>query len=168
VARDVLTQRLEDGGFSVFQARDGIDGFEKFRADLPDLVVTDIRMPNADGIELIRRIRNEAKSWVPIIVVTSHRAEEMADEIFQAGQGAATHFLNLRHDLERLVEIARDALGNGVGVQQIREQRRNLRFQEVRRALHQCNGVIAHMAVELGVDRKTVYYHLEKFGLFRS
>jgi CheY-like chemotaxis protein len=35
------------------------------------LVVTDLRMPRADGVALIRKIRREAKSWVPVVVITS-------------------------------------------------------------------------------------------------
>ena len=47
---------LESEHHTVVEAVDGIEGFEVFQEEQPDVVVTDIIMPNADGLEIIRRI----------------------------------------------------------------------------------------------------------------
>jgi DNA-binding NtrC family response regulator len=165
-AREVLGAELKSAGFSVREAEDGIEGWKSFSEHAPDLVVTDLRMPHLDGLGLIRRIRSDAHSWVPVIVITSHQGHEILNSVFEAGQGAATHFLHLRRDLHRLAEVARGVLE--VDVQQLRERRRNLRYHHLRRALQECDGVISQVAERMGTDRKTVYYHLKKFGLYKS
>jgi len=162
-SRNLLKSELRKCGFEVVEARDGEEAYEKFRREDPDLVVTDLRMPRAGGLDLIERIRNEAGSWVPLVVVTSHMGRDVMPELFQAGQGAATQFLHLG-DIEQIGDVAARALE--VNVRQLREQQRNRKYQQMRRLLRECDGVIAHVADRMGTDRNTVYYHLKKFGLF--
>ena len=162
-SRGLIREELGKAGFGIIEADDGLMGFDRFRERRPDLVVTDLQMPRAGGLELIRMIRDDAASWVPLVVVTSHTGREIMEALFQAGQGAATHFLHLG-DVERVGRVAREALD--INVRTLREQQRNLKFQQMRRLLRECDGVIAHVAERMGTDRNTVYYHLKKFGLF--
>ncbi|MGO9312810.1 MAG: response regulator [Syntrophobacteraceae bacterium] len=53
----VMTIALEDEGYTVISANDGESGIDLCTSDSPDLVVTDIRMPGIDGIEVLRRIK---------------------------------------------------------------------------------------------------------------
>ena len=62
---------LDELGYRVSRAESGNAAFELYRADPADLVVTDIRMPDGDGEELVRRLRHQAPA-LPIIVVTGH------------------------------------------------------------------------------------------------
>jgi two-component system, chemotaxis family, chemotaxis protein CheY len=55
--RDTLVVMLEDQGYDVISASDGETGAHAFDQARPDLVLTDIIMPNSDGVEAIRRIR---------------------------------------------------------------------------------------------------------------
>jgi two-component system chemotaxis response regulator CheY len=55
--RDTLVVLLEDQGYSVVAASDGASGVRAFELERPDLVLTDVIMPDSDGIEAIRRIR---------------------------------------------------------------------------------------------------------------
>jgi two-component system, chemotaxis family, chemotaxis protein CheY len=55
--RDTLVVMLEDQGYSVISASDGKTGADAFAEARPDLVLTDIIMPDSDGVEAIRRIR---------------------------------------------------------------------------------------------------------------
>jgi two-component system OmpR family response regulator len=71
---DVLSMSLEDAGFTVACAHDGLAGWRAFEGDPPDLVVLDLVMPELDGLELCRRIR--AGHRTPIIMLTS-RDEEL-------------------------------------------------------------------------------------------
>jgi two-component system KDP operon response regulator KdpE len=66
--RKTLEQHLVAQGFDVIAARDGIEGFDRFNASRPDLILTDLAMPRADGFSLIERIR--ATSSTPILVLS--------------------------------------------------------------------------------------------------
>src|SRR3569832_142447 len=72
--REVVRFTLQQGGYQVVEAKDGAEAWRAFEAGSFDLVVLDIIMPEADGLEVCRRIR--AKSRVPIIFVSS-RDEEL-------------------------------------------------------------------------------------------
>ena len=56
VVRASLAAYLEDSGFKVLQANNGLQGLEVFRQESPELMICDLRMPQVDGLELIRRI----------------------------------------------------------------------------------------------------------------
>src|ERR1043166_6901935 len=65
----VLRTGLKSRGYDVRAAADGLAGFEAFNDWHPDLVITDLAMPNVDGLELCKRLR--AVSQVPIIVLSA-------------------------------------------------------------------------------------------------
>ncbi len=67
--RKMLRMVLERSGYSVKEAADGREGLEQFRSDCPDLVITDILMPNMEGIETIRTLCSEAPD-LPIFAVS--------------------------------------------------------------------------------------------------
>ena len=66
--RKTLGQHLAANGFDVIDARDGVEGFDRFSASRPDVILTDLAMPRADGFDLIARIR--ATSSTPILVLS--------------------------------------------------------------------------------------------------
>ncbi len=70
MVRDVLRERFQRDGFSVVEAGDGRSGLQLLRSEAIDLVITDIVMPETDGIELLVAIR---ESWpkMPVIVVSA-------------------------------------------------------------------------------------------------
>src|SRR3984893_19176195 len=59
MVRQACAMMLEDNGFHVVTAVDGVDGLRKFRQINPDVVLTDIIMPEKEGIGLIREIRRQ-------------------------------------------------------------------------------------------------------------
>ena len=67
----VLKDLLELRSFEVLTAQEGRAGLEVFRNNRPDLVITDISMPELDGLQVLRRIR-EMDECVPVILVTGH------------------------------------------------------------------------------------------------
>ena len=70
--RKSLSRFLEKLGHTVVAAADGMEGLREFHSHEINLVITDIRMPEIDGLELLRRIKVIEKSPVDVIVVTGH------------------------------------------------------------------------------------------------
>jgi len=70
-ATKLVADHLDRQGYRVTTAGDGEEGYEKFLADPPDLVITDLRMPRCDGAEMIRRMQSHVPD-LPVIVVTGH------------------------------------------------------------------------------------------------
>lgn len=66
--RGSLTKELDRAGYSTASAADGAEGLAIFRAQAPDLVLTDLAMPRSDGFELIAAIRGTSR--VPILVLS--------------------------------------------------------------------------------------------------
>ncbi len=77
--RDMLSYALSEGGYSdIVEAVDGVDGLEKAKAAIFDLIITDVNMPNMDGLTLIGELRKLSQySSKPILVLTTERSDEM-------------------------------------------------------------------------------------------
>jgi len=69
--RDILKIALEDMEYIVFLAENGEKAFEIFKSQRPDIVITDIKMPVMDGIELLSRIKRE-NSATEVLMITGH------------------------------------------------------------------------------------------------
>jgi two-component system chemotaxis response regulator CheY len=106
-----LTTRvtLTNAGYEVTEAVDGMDGISKLKAGQFDLVITDLNMPNMDGLTMIRELRQiPAHMGVPVIFLTT---ESDGDLRAQAKAAGATGWLTKPFDPESLVKIARKVLG---------------------------------------------------------
>ena len=87
--RTQMKRILESAGYEVTAAVDGQDGFNKLRAGSFDAVVSDVQMPNLDGLELTSKIRQfEAYIDLPVILVTTLASEEDKRHGTQAGANA--------------------------------------------------------------------------------
>jgi DNA-binding response OmpR family regulator len=67
--RRMMSRVLSDARHLVIEASDGLDGVRKFRSEAPNVIVTDIVMPEQEGIQTIREIRAEGSS-VAIIAIS--------------------------------------------------------------------------------------------------
>ncbi len=79
----VLKTTLSSQGYGVRTASDGDEALQMLKEWTPDLVITDLRMPNLGGLELCRQIR--AKSRIPIIVLSVKGEERIKVEALDAG-----------------------------------------------------------------------------------
>jgi DNA-binding response OmpR family regulator len=71
VGRELVRITLEREGYRVVTAEDGALGFEMALAERPDLIITDVSMPTADGIQLVRSVRAAPEvAATPILVTT--------------------------------------------------------------------------------------------------
>ena len=69
--RNLLRVSLEGAGFEYHSACDGVEGVEQFSEVEPDVVITDINMPNMDGLGLLQAVRqNKATQRMGVILVT--------------------------------------------------------------------------------------------------
>ena len=79
----VLKTTLSARGYGIRIASDGNEALQEMKSWTPDLIITDLRMPNMDGLELCRRVR--AQSRVPIIVLSVKGEEAVKVEALDAG-----------------------------------------------------------------------------------
>ena len=71
VERELIKMALERQGYAVDTACDGIDGYELAVRSRPDLIISDIQMPAADGVHLVRRVRDDTEiASTPIVIMT--------------------------------------------------------------------------------------------------
>ena len=101
----VLRTGLKSRGYDVRAAADGLAGFEVFNDWHPDLVITDLAMPNVDGLELCRRLR--AVSTVPIIVLSAKGEEKTKVEALDLG---ADDFVTKPFGIDELLARVRASL----------------------------------------------------------
>jgi len=88
-SRDILAKLLRMSGYDVMSANDGEAGLAEALKQEPDLIITDIHMPNMNGIEFVKRVRNDrALDKTPVLVVTAFGAN-VAREAIDAGADAA-------------------------------------------------------------------------------
>jgi CheY-like chemotaxis protein len=73
VERELMRLALEREGYRVTTAEDGLRGFELALAERPDLIITDVYMPAADGVHLMRRVRSTPElASTPVLVTTGY------------------------------------------------------------------------------------------------
>ena len=71
IASELMQLALTREGYAVTTAGDGITGYDLAKEQRPDLIITDVYMPAADGIHLVRRVRDDSEiAETPIIVTT--------------------------------------------------------------------------------------------------
>ena len=84
--RQALETTLRQAGYDVVEAVDGRDALDKWTDGPVDMLVTDLNMPNLDGIALIKEIRQKpGNRFMPIIMLTSESQPEMKEEGKKAG-----------------------------------------------------------------------------------
>ncbi|MFY9555343.1 MAG: response regulator [Blastocatellia bacterium] len=88
--REMMSKLLELEAFSVVTADDGQKGLAAAASELPDLIITDINMPNMNGIEMIKRLRDKDPEGgrVPIMAITAF-GNGVAKEAIAAGADRA-------------------------------------------------------------------------------
>ncbi len=84
--RTLLTVALENAGFRVTTAVDGVEGVAKFQETDADLVITDVNMPNKDGFGVIEDIRQGSiNKAVPVLVLTTESGAALKERARAAG-----------------------------------------------------------------------------------
>ena len=88
--REMMAKLLELESFAVITAEDGQVGLDMARSERPDLIITDINMPNLNGIEMIKLLREQPDfGKVPIMAITAY-GDGVAAEAIKAGANKAS------------------------------------------------------------------------------
>lgn len=102
--RSMVSYTLRNAGYAVEEAEDGARAMDTLRQSAFDLVITDLNMPNMDGIALVRAMRGGGPNrMTPILILTT---EADAEKKASGRAAGATGWLVKPFSPERLVEIA--------------------------------------------------------------
>jgi len=100
-----LEKRLTNKGFVVTGVTSGRDALGLAETEIFDVAVVDLRMPEVDGLEVLRRLR-ELQPFLKAIVLTGHGS---IDTAMESGTHDAFSYLEKPHDFNRLVLLLREA-----------------------------------------------------------
>jgi len=111
IDREHAARRLmEIDSLDVLQATNGEEALERVASNDPDIVLTDLRMPRMDGIELVEHMRDE-HPLIPVILMTSHGSEAIAVQALAAGAASYVPKSDMKNSLRdtvcRVIEVAR-------------------------------------------------------------
>ncbi|MBI3529286.1 MAG: response regulator [Betaproteobacteria bacterium] len=107
--RQMVSHTLRGAGYEVIEAEDGVDGLDKAKRELVQLVLTDQNMPRMDGLTLVQSLRALPDyKTAPILVLTTESGDEMKAKGRAAG---ATGWMVKPFDPQRLVDVVRKVLG---------------------------------------------------------
>lgn len=112
--RWVLERTLQQAGFNVQTFERAEEVLRQLESDHPDAIISDIRMPGLDGLELMEKI-HEVHPNLPVIVITAHSD---LDSAVSAYQGGAFEYLPKPFDVDEAVELARKAIEHSADLKQ--------------------------------------------------
>ena len=107
--RQMVSFTLREAGYEVVEASDGMDALSKLNLSDVNMVITDLNMPNLDGIGLIKGIRaNQKYRFIPIIMLTTESQDSKKAEGKAAG---ATGWIVKPFKPEQLLAVTKKVLG---------------------------------------------------------
>lgn len=102
--REMLTELLQKGGLKVVAATNGLEAKEQIQTKVPDLVITDLIMPEMNGYELCRWIKNEPMTQGIPVLMCSTKSEEF-DRYWGMKQGADAYITKPFHPVEMMKTV---------------------------------------------------------------
>lgn len=103
--RVIILETLKFEGYDVAAFKDGADALEALSKIRPDIVLSDLQMPNMDGIRLLYEIRRDSEmAWLPFILISGMPADYFSDVAFSLG---ASYCLTKPWRAKELVEKIR-------------------------------------------------------------
>lgn len=106
--REAVQAYLSQSGFTVEVATNGQEGLEKLQQDIPDLVITDIMMPEVDGYQLLKQMRDDPRlKSIPVVFLT---ARGMTSDRIQGYQARCDAYISKPFDPDELVAVVENLL----------------------------------------------------------
>ncbi len=128
--RENIADILRDEGFEVFEAPNGKQGFEVFIQSKPDLIISDIMMPELDGyglLKLVRESKNVRNNTVPFIFLS---ALGQKDDIIKGVNLSANDYLIKPIDFDLMIAKVKEKTVNSNKLQEVHERNvKNLKSQ---------------------------------------
>ena len=119
VERRILAGLLrKETHWRIEEAVDGRDAFEQITRRPPDVVITDLQMPEMNGLELVRAVRRDAP-LVPVVLVTGQGSEEIAVQALEAGAASYVPKSELNRQLMETLESVLAAAGERRSLSQL-------------------------------------------------
>ena len=139
--RESLANYLEDFGYTVLQAGDGLQGLELLAAHHPDLILVDLRMPRMDGLQVLAKVQEVAPE-IPIMVVSG--AGDIRDVVEALRRGAWDYLVKPIQDMNILLHSVQNCLERARLQSQNREYQQSL--EESLDKLHRTQKEMIHSA----------------------
>jgi DNA-binding NtrC family response regulator len=162
-SRAQIRRELQERGFEAMEASDGDEGWRLFQERRPSAVITDMRMPGSDGMDLLEKVRGQGKT--PVFCITAYPEWEASAAAIKRG---ASDYYQWPRDLDRMLEDLEASL-RPPSLSEARSRSREQQDVERQRRLEELirteGGNVTHIADKLGVDRKTVYAWCRRFGI---
>lgn len=111
---------VQEQGSSPLYAQNGREALELIKSERPDVVLTDLNMPEMDGLELVKQVRKKYPS-VPVILMTAFGSEEIAVKALRAGASSYVPKRNLRRDLGEALRVVLVSVAGARQRDQVRE-----------------------------------------------
>jgi two-component system chemotaxis response regulator CheY len=105
--RQRVAGALEQAGFAVAMARDGIEGLEQIEKQKPSMVILDVNMPRLNGLDMLERIDVKARN-LPVLLLTT---EVQPSLIARAKKAGAKGWMVKPVNVEQLLETVRRTIG---------------------------------------------------------
>jgi CheY-like chemotaxis protein len=96
---EVISDMLGDEGYTVRVVNDGEAGLAAIRADMPDLVLMDYRLPGMSGLAVVQAVRDQGLDTLPIVLVTAEHPMKVREQI-----GAVDGYLFKPFDMQELID----------------------------------------------------------------
>ncbi|MAI07578.1 MAG: response regulator [Magnetococcales bacterium] len=101
--RQMVSFTLKQAGYDVVEAIDGVQGLSKAKSEAPHLIITDLNMPNMNGIEMIKGIRQVADhKFTPILMLTT---ESDTTKKMEGKEAGATGWIVKPFNPEQLIKV---------------------------------------------------------------
>lgn len=153
--RETVAEVMKDITPHVLTAEDGVEALKIFSINQVALVVSDINMPNMNGLQLLREIRSK-DSDVPFIFLTAHSQKSYIAEAFRLG---ATDFIEKPFDIKLLLKMCNCALELGLAIleaeKEIEESFKDspLSMEKIKKLKH-CTKKIRLMEIENSINEQ--------------
>ena len=153
--RSMLSQLLQEEGYQVIEAENGDDALEKFKQYPSPLVITDIRMPGLNGVELLQEIKR-IKPGTLVIIITSHAS---IDSVLTALRAGAYDYLTKPfEDISQVMSVV------GRAAEQIDLTTKNIylidKLKKSNQELEKLNNIFKELSIRDGL---TGLYNHRKF-----
>ncbi|MDJ1179030.1 response regulator transcription factor [Roseofilum sp. BLCC_M91] len=132
--REAVQAYLEDSGFTVEVANNAIEGWEKVQQIVPDLVISDIMMPQVDGYQFLQQLREDERfKSLPVVFLT---AKGMTSDRIQGYQAGCDAYLPKPFDPEELEVIVKNLLDRRAAASNSTE------LDDIKQQLNQIQGIL--------------------------